>query len=148
MERNKCDLRCENKGDAYHTLSPDEVEILKVRVDFPVKVLCPDHYRQQFSMYSVGQKKCSDPCLRHSKPAKWRLSDISLDLANKVRNLTEHRVIPGQKLCSPCIAHLNELLQTSEIVVEAETEVNPPGEMNDDDDAGTEVDSQQFDSPM
>ena len=78
MERNKCDLRCENKGDAYHTLSPDEVEILKFRVDFPVKVLCPDHYRQQFSMYSVGQKKCSDPCWRHSKPAKWKTVKLKI----------------------------------------------------------------------
>jgi hypothetical protein len=126
-----CDLQCESRGTSFHTLNPEEIETLKFRFDFPVKVLCPEHYRQQFSLYPMRQNKCSDPCLRHSKPAKWRLCEITLDLANKVKESTEHRVIPGQKLCYPCVAHLKELITTND---------DPPGH---DDSPAVE-----FDSPM
>ena len=131
-----CDLQCANRGTLCHTLNPEQIETLKFRFDFPVKVLCDEHYRFQFTLYPMKQNKCSDPCLRHSKPAKWRLCEITLDLTNKVKASTEHRVITGQKLCYPCVAHLQELITTHN---------DPP-----DDDVTNNLDNPavEFDSPM
>ena len=73
--------------------------------------------------------------MRHSKPVKLRLSEISIELANKVKQLTEHRVIPGQKICRPCAAYLSDLISSNE---EAAVDDAP---------ATVEVDYQVFDTP-
>ena len=113
MDIRKCDLPCDKPQINCHVLSKEEVEILSFRFDSPVQTLCHGHYMDQFSRYSGWQKKCSDPCTNHKKPVTARLKDISLELAKQVEISTEHRVIPGQKLCRPCEAYLKELIQTS-----------------------------------
>lgn len=156
----KCDLPCDKALAKFefkhHNLSPEEVDILSFRFDFPVQTLCHDHYLDQFNRYSSWQKKCSDPCLRHSKPVKIRLNDISLELAKQVTSSTEHRVIPGKKLCRPCEAYLKELIESNELDNAGEIEHcedrrhdvpdHPDLEILEFD--SPEFDSPQFDSPM
>ena len=137
MEIVKCDLPCDRQGEPVK-LSKPEVVMLEYRFEFKVETLCQDHYRDQFSRYPGWHKKCVDPCSRHSKPAKTKLSEISLDFANKVKSVTEHRVIPGQKLCRPCALYLNELISTSE-QVEIENVQQRDASISD------EIDSQELD---
>ena len=143
MEGNKCDLLCDRQGEqsTFHNLNTGEIDILRFRFDFPVQTLCQHHFHHHFTLYPLGQKKCSDPCVRHSKPVKLRLSEISVDLANKVEKLTEHRVIPGQKICRPCAAHLSDVISSNE---EAAVENAPTTDVVDD----QVFDTPEFDSPM
>ena len=149
MERNKCDLNCDKKGEhgKYHTLNFDQAETMKFRFNFPVQTLCHEHYELQFTLYPHSQTKCSDPCLRHIRPAKVRLVAISLDLAKQVKQFTEHRVIPGKTLCRTCVAHLQEVISSNEDVAEVEVEQYNNGERNKDTVATEELDLPEFDSP-
>ena len=117
-EATHCDLECEEQGgnSEYHTLTKSEVETMKFRFEFPVQNLCKYHYLDQFKFYSVRNdfQKCSDPCLRHKKLIKTALRPITLELAQKVDKFTEHRVIPGQNLCTNCVKHLNEMIDSNE----------------------------------
>ena len=118
MEENKCDLPCDEHrvGFKYHTLSSYECEIMKFRFEFPVQRLCENHFRDHFTLYSLkkNHQKCCDPCNRHKKVAKSNLCEISLEFAQKTKNFSEHRVIPGQKLCRRCISYLNEVISSNE----------------------------------
>ena len=75
MEIVKCDLPCDRQGE-HVKLSKAEVDILEYRFEFKVKTLCQDHYKDQFSRYPGWHKKCVDPCSRHSKPAKSKLTSV------------------------------------------------------------------------
>ena len=147
MESAKCDFPCDGQGKVVK-LSQDEMDMLEFRVDFSVQKLCQDHYKDQFSRYPGWQNKCSDPYKKHGRPAKIRLNEISLEFAKKVRSVTEHRVIPGQKLCRPCLYELTELINTSEPDDSEESEEHVHGDKNEDPPITEEFDSPQFDSPM
>ena len=104
-----------------------------------------------FQNIQLGIKKCSDPCMRHKKPNTCRLSEISLDLALEVERTTEHRIIPGQKLCQHCLSHLRELISTNAEIVSDEDDDQAEEEQKQDDPAENEFDifdSPQYDSPM
>lgn len=146
MDSRKCDLPCDKPLSQInsHILSKEEIDILSFRFDSPVQTLCHGHYMDQFSRYSSWHRKCSDPCTNHKKPVTARLKDISLELAKQVEISTEHRVIPGQKICRPCEAYLQELIQTSEsLKVAGDDGRDEPSEPEN-----LDFDSPQFDSPM
>ena len=139
-----CSVTNRGRGGEYKTLNTDEVDTLKFRFEFPVKSLCEDHFHQQFVLFPLKQKKCCDPCLRHSKPVKLRLSEISLELAHEVNKSTEHRVSPGEKLCRTCTAYLSELISSYE---ESVVDKMQQQDNKHDDSAATEYDSPGFDLP-
>ena len=113
-----CDLQCDKQWgiSKSHTITKDEVQIMKFRVESEVQNLCEHHYRDHFTLYQIrkSNQKCSDPCLRHRKVVKVNISEISLEFAQKVKDFSEHRVIPGQKLCKHCISYLTELTNSNE----------------------------------
>ena len=81
-------------------VSLSESEILQLRYSTNLECLCDPHYSDQFKKYSSWHsRKCSDPCVTHTKPKKTRLSVTSLDTARSVHKYTDYRVIPGQSLC-------------------------------------------------
>ena len=142
-----CDLQCDKHGEISksHTLTKDEVEIMKFGVEFEVQNLCEDHYRDQFTFYQIrkSNNNCSDPCLRHSKVVKVNLSEVSLEFARKVKEFSEHRVIPGQKLCKHCISYLTELITSNKEMRCQDDEFADTQQLS-----GSEFDSLPFDSPM
>jgi hypothetical protein len=119
MASHKCSLpSCESDitGTAkYVSLSESESEILKFRFGSDMKCLCEPHYDDQFKKYSGWHsRKCSDPCVTHTKPRKTKLGVISLDTAQSVQKYTDYRVIPGQSLCHPCKKFLTDLVKEAE----------------------------------
>ena len=149
MTTRKCDVPCDQQDerDKNHTLSDSEKKVLKFRFDFPVKTLCPEHYKDQFVKYEHWHKKYSDPCMRHHKPVKVRLHEISLDLALEVDSNTEHKIIPGQKLCRPCLYHLRELIITNTELVSGDVPIQEDVEDVEDDREDEELENIMFDSP-
>ena len=117
MASPKCSFpSCESEiGSAVISLSTVESEVLFHRFEIDMKYLCGPHHKDQFTKYnSWHNKKCSDPCLRHSKPARTRLGVISLETAKSIKQNTEYRVIPGQSVCYHCRQFLSELVAESE----------------------------------
>ena len=111
----KCDLPCDSEESEFHNLRFDEREILSYRFSFPVRSLCPKHYKDQFIKYQGWHnKKCSDPCMRHKGLVKTNLKNITLSMARKVKMYTEYRVIPGKSLCLKCNYFLMEIISENE----------------------------------
>ena len=150
MAGQSCDLPCDQENPELCCLSAKESEVLEYRLQFPVKCLCKLHYRDQFSRYNSWFKKCSDPCLVHTKPVKTQLKDISLDLARDAKKHAEFLVIPGQKVCKKCEHFLSEKIGNSKkdgesLVEEENSHIDnvDPNVVDDD----FKVDSLGFDSP-
>ena len=117
MASTKCSFpSCESDVSAkVVSLSESESEILQLRFGSDMKCLCDPHYSDQFKKYnSWHSRKCSDPCVTHTKPKKTRLSVISLDTARSVHKYTDYRVIPGQSLCQVCKKFLSDLVKEAE----------------------------------
>ena len=67
------------------SLSESESEYLQLRYSTDMKCLCDPHYSDQSKKYnSLHSRKCSDPCVTHTKSKKTRLSVVSLDTARSV----------------------------------------------------------------
>ena len=100
MASTKCSFPSCESDVLAKIVSLSESEILQLRYGSDMKCLCDPHYSDQFKKYnSWHSRKCSDPCVTHTKPNKTRLSVISLDTARSVHKYTDYRVIPGQSLC-------------------------------------------------
>ena len=56
MASPNCDFSCEYEEEDLRTLSSEEIETLELRSIFDVKVLCIQHYYDQFSRYHGWQK--------------------------------------------------------------------------------------------
>ena len=105
-------------------LSLSESEVLQYRY------LCGVHSNEQFKKYvHWHNKKCADPCQRHTRPRKTRLAVIELETARMVKNNTEHRVIPGQSVCQECRQFLMELVTQSEHQEQAEEQGSFRGDL-------------------
>ena len=105
----------ETSSDSAVKLSSSECEVINYRFGINLEYLCSKHHRDQFSRYEMWHnKKCADPCLRHSKPCKSRLGVIKLETARSVNTHTEYRVIPGQSLCGKCNQYLSEIVKETE----------------------------------
>ena len=117
MASTKCSFpSCESDVSAKVVSSSEsESEILQLRFGSDMKCLCDPHYSDQFKKYnSWHSRKCSDPCVTHTKPKKTRLSLISLDTARSVHKYTDYRVIPGQSLCQVCKKFLSDLVKEAQ----------------------------------
>ena len=114
MASHKCDLPCDNINNENHQLTMDETEILEYSFGFPIRFLCHQHYLDQFSRYNGWHRKCSDPCSRHKKVVKTKLSEISLAVARSVKAHTEFNVVPGQSLCQKCDQYLTEVIREAD----------------------------------
>ena len=151
MANRKCGLPCDTPETGVHNLSAEEVKILQYRFDFPVKSLCHEHFKDQFSRFGGWNLKCSDPCSRHKQACKSRLREIGLELARNVKNFTEHRIVPGKKVCRSCQDYLLELIRSNTVADSASAREDAEDEAGDDQGAAhednPEFDSPQFDSP-
>ena len=91
-------------------LPSDSVELLKWRCGLdclePAMNICFHHEKKYITRFAQFQRICCDPYKRHKGPVKSTLSEISMEMAEKLKQSCI-TVKPGWKLCSTCSSLLN-----------------------------------------
>lgn len=82
---------------------------LSASENFQELKICQYHESLILAKYSRGFKFCCNPYDRHKKNNDYRLSLISLELAEDIKNSNveiHNKLIPGKKICSNCLEKL------------------------------------------
>ena len=104
----KCSL-CDNCPSIL--LTSNEVEILELRhpgCNKELKHLCTGHYNKWITYYSIKVKACTDPFKSHKTPRTSRLATVSLADHHELKDVAD--LIPGQKICGPCLTESRKRL--------------------------------------
>ena len=83
-------------------VTKDEKELLLLRTGHSVTEVCSHHRAAYIQYYSWKQKKCCDPLGHHPNKAMTRSLRVITAAMIDTWNITNLKLVPGQKLCTLC----------------------------------------------
>eukprot|EP00731_Ephydatia_muelleri_P008609 Em0004g947a len=116
----KCYLKTYAKAETLRPVSNDELELLSLRSKLPVAAItdiCSHHEQVLVVKYSTLQRKCCNAFQLHSSQRKKSLQNITHTLRCDALKLG-FSLVPGDKLCPQCRAHLANLMSKQEATSE------------------------------